>query len=279
MLETIAKYVLLIVGAYLLGGIMFAKLLAKHRNNDITTEGSGNPGTMNMLRNHGVIFGVLTLMLDALKGIIPSLVGYFLFGGSDGGLMAQSAIYIGGFFAVLGHIFPIYYNFKGGKGVATSIGFAFIAQPYLALGVMILYLILFFTTRIGSLSSLISVAVFIVTDSVILILHKNYLGFVLLLAIGIMIFVAHRANLKRLANKKETVVDLKAVAQKDVELINTIKEKHNSKSKVSDVEIETKIDVETPNQSKNDVEIKNEKTTSKPKTVKKNKTNKVNANN
>ncbi len=240
MLETIAKYVLLIIGAYLLGGVMFAKILVKLKNKDITSEGSGNPGTMNMLRNHGVIFGVLTLLLDAFKGVAPSLLGYFLFGGKDGGIVAETAIYIGGFFAVLGHIFPIYYNFKGGKGVATAVGFAFVAQPYAALGVMAVYLIFFFTTRIGSLSSLVSVAAFVITDSIILIVNGSYSGILFLMLIGVMIFVAHKGNLKRLSNKNENVIDLKAVALKDVELINNIKQKRNTRKSANSEVKETK---------------------------------------
>lgn len=243
MLETIAKYVLLIIGAYLLGGVMFAKLLVKHKNKDITCEGSGNPGTMNMLRNHGVIFGVLTLLLDAFKGVAPSLLGYFLFGGKDGGIVAQTAIYIGGLFAVIGHIFPIYYNFKGGKGVATAIGFAFVAQPLVALGVMVVYFIMFFSTRIGSLSSLVAVVTFVVADTIILIIHGSYSAILFLAVIGTLIFVAHKSNLKRLSNKNENVIDLKAVAQKDVELINNIKEKRNTKksNKAETVKEEVKL--------------------------------------
>lgn len=232
MLETIAKYVLLIVGAYLLGGVLFAKLLSKRKNKteDVTSEGSGNPGTMNMLRNHGIIFGVITLLLDALKGVLPALCGYLMFGGADGGVVARMAIYIGGFFAVLGHIYPVYYDFKGGKGVATSIGFAFVAHPIIGLILLGVYIVLFLITKIGSLSSLICVAAYIVVDTVLLIIERNFLGLILLYMIGVLIFVAHRSNIKRLANKNENVIDLKAVTQKDADLINNIKQKRNEKA-------------------------------------------------
>ena len=272
MVETIAKYVLLIVGAYLLGGVMFAKLLAKSKNksNDITTEGSGNPGTMNMLRNHGVIFGVLTLILDALKGVIPALIGYFMFGGADGGVIARMAIYIGGFFAVLGHIYPVYYGFKGGKGVATSIGFAFVAHPIVGLILLGVYLVLFLAIRIGSLCSLICVFAYVITDTVMLVIEKNYFGLVLLYMIGILVFFAHRSNIKRLINNKENVIDLKAVTQKDADLINNIKQKHNEKvkerkSKTTKEKVEEKTVEE---KEVNEIEVVEEVVETKPATKK-----------
>ncbi len=278
MLETIAKYVLLIVGSYLFGGIMFAKLLLK--KDDITAKGSGNPGTINMLRNHGIIYGVATLLLDALKGALPALLGYFLFGGPDGGVVAELAKYIGGFFAVVGHIFPIYYDFKGGKGVATSFGFAIVASPIVIACVMVVYFIIFFTTRIGSLSSLIAVFAFIIVDTVLLILNQNYVALVFLYGIGILVFVAHRANLKRLAENKENVLDLENIAQKDVDLINSIKQKQSEKVnakkskqvkteevKVEEAKVESEVKFEEKTIDTNEsIEVK-EEVDKKPKTT------------
>ena len=112
------KYILLIVCSYLLGSVNFARILSKNvMHGDITKSGSGNPGTMNMLRTYGFKAGALTLVLDALKGVIPALVGYFLFGG-DGSNAAYVGLYVGGLSAVVGHCFPVFYKFKGGKGVA-----------------------------------------------------------------------------------------------------------------------------------------------------------------
>ena len=84
-------------------------MISKLKKSDIRQVGSGNPGTLNMSRNFGLKFGLLTLFLDMLKGLIPAIVG---------------------FFAVLGHIYPVFYKFKGGKGIATTIG-VFLASSVL----------------------------------------------------------------------------------------------------------------------------------------------------
>ena len=118
-------YALLAIGAYLIGNISFAILLSKKKNQDITKMGSGNPGTMNMLRNFGFKTGILTLALDALKGAAPALAGYLLFG--DHGL------YIAGLAVILGHIYPVFRKFKGGKGVACTLGVFLVANPILTL--------------------------------------------------------------------------------------------------------------------------------------------------
>ena len=125
----IIKMVLLTLGGYLLGNFSSAKFLSRLKKDDITKHGSGNPGTMNMARTFGFGWGILTLVMDALKGAIPALVGYFLFGGADGGTNAYIGLFAGGFSAIVGHIFPIFYKFKGGKGVACIFGVFAIAEP------------------------------------------------------------------------------------------------------------------------------------------------------
>ena len=76
------KFLILIVGSYLMGNIFFARIISRLRHYDISKAGSGNPGTMNMVRNLGFSMGLLTLLLDMLKGVIPSICGYLLFGGN-----------------------------------------------------------------------------------------------------------------------------------------------------------------------------------------------------
>ncbi len=223
---TVLKYVGLIIGSYLMGSIMFAKILTKTQKKDITSAGSGNPGSMNMLRNHGFFFGILNLTLDALKGAIPAICGFFLFGGFDGGVVARSAIYIAGISAVVGHCFPVWYKFKGGKGVATTMGFCMVAHPYISLAIFGVYIILFAITRIGSLCSLICAIIYLIVDTVMLCLEHNYVGLVIIYVVMFLIVWAHRSNIKRLLEKRENVIDIKAVAQKDVDRINNIKNKH-----------------------------------------------------
>lgn len=227
---TVLKYVGLVVFSYLMGSIMFAKLLSKTQKKDISDAGSGNPGSMNMLRNHGFLFGFLNLTLDALKGAIPALCGFFLFGGFNGGIVARSAIYIAGVSAVIGHCFPIFFKFKGGKGVATTMGFCMVAHPFIVLGIFAGYVVLFVITRIGSLCSLICAIVYLVVDTVLLCLEHNYVGLGCLIAVVLLIVWAHRSNIKRLIEKRENVIDLKAVAQKDADRIHNLKEKSRAKA-------------------------------------------------
>ncbi len=249
---TVLKYIGLIVGSYLLGSIMFAKLISKKQNDDIGSHGSGNPGTMNMLRTHGVMFGFLTFILDALKGAISALVGYLIFGGADGGLVARMAIYIGGFCAVIGHIWPVFFKFKGGKGVATTAGIVFVAHPLIGLILFVAYIILLIVTKIGSLSSLLIAVAYIITDTVLLILENNYVGLVLIYIIFILIVWAHRANIKRLIEKRENLVDLKAAAQKDIDRINARKQRKN---KNDEIVVDAEIVDKTNNENLNDVSV------------------------
>ena len=236
---TVLKYVGLIIGSYLMGSIMFAKILTKTQKKDITSAGSGNPGSMNMLRNHGFFFGVLNLILDALKGAIPAICGFFLFGGFDGGVVARSAIYIAGISAVVGHCFPVWYKFKGGKGVATTMGFCMVAHPYISLAIFGVYIILFAITRIGSLCSLICAIIYLIVDTVMLCLEHNYVGLVIIYVVMFLIVWAHRSNIKRLLEKRENVIDIKAVAQKDVDRINNIKNKHKHNKEKDDQVVDT----------------------------------------
>lgn len=236
---TVLKYVGLIIGSYLMGSIMFAKILTKTQKKDITSAGSGNPGSMNMLRNHGFFFGILNLTLDALKGAIPAICGFFLFGGFDGGVVARSAIYIAGISAVVGHCFPVWYKFKGGKGVATTMGFCMVAHPYISLAIFGVYIILFAITRIGSLCSLICAIIYLIVDTVMLCLEYNYVGLVIIYVVMFLIVWAHRSNIKRLLEKRENVIDIKAVAQKDVDRINNIKNKHKHNKETDNQVVDT----------------------------------------
>lgn len=250
MLITVIKYVGLIIGSYLLGGVMFAKILSKLNKDDITSHDSGNPGTINMLRNHGILFGLLTFVLDALKGVTAALVGYFLFGGVDGGLIARTAIYIGGVSAVVGHIFPVFFKFKGGKGVATASGIAFVAHPLVGTILFVVYILMLVVIKIGSLSSLLIAIAYLITDTVMLIIEQNYIALGLLYFVVALIVWAHRGNIKRLAQKNEKVIDLKAVAQKDIDRINALKHK---KDKVeNNTHEQTAAEVETSNLETNE---------------------------
>ena len=114
-------YVILGVISYAIGNFSSARVVAKSKHDDITKYGSGNPGTLNTWRAFGFWAGIITFLLDMLKGVIPTLVAYFAFKHIPG-CSSEIAVYVAGFSVVFGHIFPVFYGFKGGKGIATSVG-------------------------------------------------------------------------------------------------------------------------------------------------------------
>ena len=202
----IIKMVLLTIGGYLLGNFSSAKFLSRLKKDDITKHGSGNPGTMNMARTFGFGWGILTLLMDALKGAIPSLVGFFLFGGASGGTSAYIGLFAGGFSAIVGHIFPIIYKFKGGKGVACIFGVFAIAEPIWTLvmfGVCFLYLLVF---KYGALASFIFITILTMIEGYRF--HGNVIICMLLFGIFFLIWFMHRQNFFRLLIGKENKVNL-----------------------------------------------------------------------
>ncbi|MCL2062340.1 MAG: glycerol-3-phosphate acyltransferase [Firmicutes bacterium] len=160
--------VLVAVGAYLFGNINWALLITKFQKKSIREVGSGNPGTMNMLRSFGRGLGILTLILDILKGAIPCILGWFLidglsFASSDPvtltGIVMQGGdrlgLYVGGFGVILGHVFPVFLKFKGGKGVACAIGVCLVAQPIVALITLTIGIVFLIFFKLGSIASFI----------------------------------------------------------------------------------------------------------------------------
>src|SRR5574344_701100 len=126
--EEIIKLVILIICSYFVGNISFARLISKNKEKlDITKSGSGNPGSMNMLRTFGFKIGLLTLVCDVIKGAIPSLCGLLLFGFNT--TMGTIALYSAGLSTIIGHIYPVCYKFKGGKGIACTLGVFLVADP------------------------------------------------------------------------------------------------------------------------------------------------------
>ena len=127
--------ILAILLAYLVGAIPFGLLIARAQGVNIRTQGSGNIGATNVLRILGKKWGIITLLLDALKGYLPTLLCSSLMNGSTGQVLAV------GVATVIGHTFPVYIGFKGGKGVATSAGMLLALAPE-AIGVGLLVWIL-----------------------------------------------------------------------------------------------------------------------------------------
>lgn len=242
-METIDILILIFgcVVSYLLGGISIARLMTRKETKGIDGQGSGNPGTMNMLRTHGICMGIFTLLCDAIKGVLPALFGLLYFGKYDESI-AYMTLYLFGFCAVLGHIFPIYYKFKGGKGIATTFGVFMVADPITA---VILFGILFVTLyfiKIGSVVSLL----FIIIEAIVQ-LFKSYAegNWVMIVLMWLMVLVdiwAHRLNLLRLIDNKENPADLQEGLRKDIEKIKNKKAKKLEKNEQKQEKIEQKYE-------------------------------------
>jgi len=186
--------VLLCVAAYLFGAIPFGLLVAKSRGVNIREHGSGNIGATNVFRVIGKGWGIFTFTLDALKGFIPAFVFPQLIGlGAEWGVLF-------GIVAILGHSFPVYLKFKGGKGVATSAGMLLGVAP-LAVGVgFTCWVICMVLSRYVSLSSIVAAVAVAVT---VWIQDKGLVINIALTILSMLIIWLHRANIKRLLNGTE----------------------------------------------------------------------------
>ena len=219
------KVIIVVICSYFLGNITFARPLSKSINDDITTHGSGNPGTMNMMRTHGAKFGILTLVLDALKGVVSCLTAYYIFKGRDGGELAELMKVVAGFSCFIGHLYPVVYKFKGGKGVATACGIGFCINPLLMIPIAIIFIAVLFSTEIASLSSMTAVAAFILIHTIFYILDGYYFCLIPIYLILIFVIYAHRANIVRLIHGNENKVHVRKYFQKKEKQDDTNKSK------------------------------------------------------
>ncbi len=189
----------LVVLAYLLGGIPTGLVVARRLGGaDPRQAGSGNIGAANMFRLLGRRAGFLTLLGDVFKGAVPTFLALFWL--HPLGAWAEAAVAMVGGAAVLGHIFPVYLGFKGGKGVATSFGVMVAVVPWAALNLLVVYLLAVYRTRVSSVGSLfcawlLPLAVGLFSDS------KAYL--LLAGVISGLILLRHRENLERLVKGEE----------------------------------------------------------------------------
>lgn len=205
----------LIVFAYFFGNISFARIISRFKHKDITKMGSGNPGTMNMLRTSGVKAGALTLLLDVLKGAFPCLIAYIVFA-QYGEVMQMIALYSCGLAVIIGHIYPICYKFKGGKGVATGIGVFLVANPLCLVLIMLLAFIYLWVFDYGSIASFIVISTMIIIQGFSPVTSQNIAIPILLLLIFTTIFFAHRSNIYRLLVGKENKVNLQNSIKKQL---------------------------------------------------------------
>jgi len=201
----IGKYLLSAILGYAIGCFSSAYFLSKTiKKSDIRKYGSGNAGTTNMLRTYGFGIALATLLLDMLKGILAFVAGYVIGG--------ESCALIGGLLAVIGHIWPAYLGFKGGKGIATTLGIIFAVNTLAGFLLLILGVIIVIVSQYVSVASLTIVILFpiicLITQP-----GNTMLFFVSLIIAFIGIFT-HRKNIQRLKMGTENKVNLIAKLKK-----------------------------------------------------------------
>jgi glycerol-3-phosphate acyltransferase PlsY len=185
------EYLIIALGSYLLGSIPFGFILTKiFLKKDIRDIGSGNIGATNALRTGNKLLGYATLLLDITKAILPVLFIKFNY---------PDYIFIAALSTFLGHVFPIWLKFKGGKGVATYVGILFSINLIFGLVFIVSWAVTFLISKYSSLSSLI--ASLIVPIYLIIFENYNSIFFVIMF---VLIFYTHKENVKRLRNKQES---------------------------------------------------------------------------
>lgn len=198
--------------AYLLGSLNFAVIIGKlFAHKDVRDFGSGNAGMTNVMRVFGVLPGLLTFLLDVLKGFVACYIGKFVIfeylleknPNSQIFLPVYGAL-LCGLFCMLGHVFPVFFGFKGGKAVAVSVGIFYVAHWQAITAALIIFVILLLVTRIISISSLVATTTVFVVSCIIPPTSGNHIvAIVLTLFMCFIVFIKHKDNIKRLIRGEE----------------------------------------------------------------------------
>ena len=207
-----ATYIVVTIIAYLLGSISFSVIISKKMAGfDVREKGSGNAGTTNVLRTVGKKASIITLVCDILKGVVAILVAYVA-----GLIMKDSVdkallIELAGIAVILGHTFPIFFGFKGGKGIATALGVLMMTNWNIGLICLVFALVLMILTRMVSLGSIAAAVLFpvliIFMPHTAYLVDGNYIIYSILLAV--LVVFNHRSNVKRLLTGTENKIDFK----------------------------------------------------------------------
>ncbi len=203
-------YIAMAIIAYLIGSVNFSVIISKKMAGfDVREKGSGNAGSTNVLRTVGKKAAVLTLICDILKGVISILIAIFI-GSIVKDVNKELLVQIAGIAVVLGHTFPIFFGFKGGKGVATSLGVILMSNWQIGLICLVFALVLMALTRMVSLGSCGAAVLFPVLT---LFMNENYTVltdgksgktyFIYSIILAIIVLYNHRSNIKRILNGTE----------------------------------------------------------------------------
>ena len=184
-------YLIIGILSYLLGSIPFGYLFTKFfLKKDIRDVGSGNIGATNALRSGNKLIGYLTLVFDIGKAVIPVLFVKINY---------PNLIFLSSLCAFLGHVFPLWLKFKGGKGVATYLGILFVINISYGIIFITIWLFIYFLSKYSSLSSILAT----LSIPIFLVISKNFSEVSFFVIMFVLIFFTHRENIKRLKNKEE----------------------------------------------------------------------------
>jgi len=196
---TLVTNISLIVIFYLIGSLPFALIFTKLFGfGDIRNIGSGNVGATNVLRTGNRFLALVVLSIDIFKGFLPFLILQIYF--QETSFLSKILLC---HFAILGHIYPVWLKFKGGKGVATYIGFLFGLNPYIALSFLLVWLLTAFVSKYSSLGSLIGI---FVAPAYFIFINFNFYILIFFIYLTLIIYNKHRENIKRLINKTESKI-------------------------------------------------------------------------
>lgn len=212
-----ASYIIVAVIAYLIGSVNFSVILSKKMAGfDVREKGSGNAGSTNMLRSVGKKAAALTLLCDILKGVVAILIAIIV-GAIVKNVDKELLLQIAGICVVIGHTFPVFFQFKGGKGVATSLGVLLMSNWQIGLICLVFALVLMALTRMVSLGSCGAAVLFPVLT---LFINTHYtvltegkhgnVYFVYSVILAIIVLYNHRENIKRILNGTENKLSFKS---------------------------------------------------------------------
>lgn len=207
------EYIIIAIIAYLIGSINFSILISKKKAGyDIRQKGSGNAGTTNMLRNLGKKYAAITLICDVLKGVVAIVIAIIvgnILGDTNKALLVQ----IAGVDVVIGHTFPIFFGFKGGKGVATSLGILLMTNWQLGLICLVFALVLMALTRVVSMGSIAAAILYPILTLFVggghYIVESSGLGngyFIYSVILAVIVIFNHRENIKRILSGTENKI-------------------------------------------------------------------------
>jgi glycerol-3-phosphate acyltransferase PlsY len=199
----ILKLIVVAIAGYLLGNLNGAIIASKLRGDDVRSHGSGNAGLTNYIRSYGANHSFLVILIDAGKGVLACVLGGLLLK-NHLGFTAGAAV--GGTGVMLGHMFPVFFKFRGGKGILTGLFIAVVVDWRVAALILAVFSVLYFTTRYVSLSSVAASLSFSVGFAIFH--HRDLVTMCCGVFMGLMAVFMHRTNIARLIKGQESKTDL-----------------------------------------------------------------------